>query len=147
MPPGAARAGGDRGTLLAELEEGTYDERYRDREGRAPGEEGFVSPLSNRPLPAGAYDDGYRDSHGRKAGQPGFLPPGSRTSLATGLDANFVDVNGRTSRDPDFAGPTYGADYVDRYGLSPGDEGFTPTLSLTAVAITQTLLMLGGRQK
>ena len=59
----------------AELtEDPTYDDEYRDSEGRRPGEEGFVSPFTNTPLRAGCYDDGYRSQGAAARGGALFWP-------------------------------------------------------------------------
>jgi hypothetical protein len=66
------------------LQEGDYDENYRDAFGRKAGERGFVPPLHARAgktpvqmaelLPEG-YDDHYVDHNHHHTGQPQFVPP------------------------------------------------------------------------
>ena len=114
-----------------------YTADYRDENGKAIGEEGFISPVSGQPLPAGSYDSGFRDEDFRKPGDPGFKPPVTglmdagtcekkTAGLETGYDEGYVDLQGRQTGEPGFEPPGPGKPSVSTKGsamASPGGPG------------------------
>lgn len=113
-----------------------YDEDYRDLNGRAPGERGFIPPV---------YTDNYADENGRHVGEAGFIPPsyGSQRALQAGeyTDA-YRDANFRCPGERGFIPPLcaqagmtavdmerelaqgFDSYYRDPAGRKPGDVGF-----------------------
>ena len=94
----------------------SYTDEYRDKNGRRPGQKGFLPPRRSRakarivhPLDEGEYDEDYRDAEGRGAGDRGFCPPPIRgrpsKPLAAGYDDFFVDAEGRHQNDKGFVPP------------------------------------------
>eukprot|EP01012_Entosiphon_sulcatum_P020572 TRINITY_DN2549_c0_g1_i18.p1 TRINITY_DN2549_c0_g1~~TRINITY_DN2549_c0_g1_i18.p1 ORF type:complete len:7257 (+),score=712.60 TRINITY_DN2549_c0_g1_i18:702-21773(+) len=119
------------------LGESEYDDNYHDENGKRPGQAGFIPPfqLAAKPivLSEGQYDEFYRDKNGRHAGMPGFIPPrtklgagGAPSELDGGVDENYVDQNGLTTKDAGFNGLAYDQEYTDANGKRPGQRGFVP---------------------